>query len=120
MYQRRGRCALMTGPPRICCPAWSMASLEEDAIVFGAELREVGHDRRGIGFEVEAVSGFRRRRGGDRNRCRVLEEVTAEFERNGSKEGGWMYDRWWPGSQNGNPGLILQPRCDGRSQARLK
>ena len=43
-----------------------MAS-EEDAVAFGAELGEVGVGRRWVGFEVEAVSGFRRRGGGNSN-----------------------------------------------------
>ena len=38
------------------------ASPEEDPILFTAELRELGMCRGWIGFEVEAVSGFPRRR----------------------------------------------------------
>src|SRR5260370_28686101 len=37
---------------------------EEHAVVFGAELREVGVRLRRVGFEVEAVPGFLRRSGG--------------------------------------------------------
>ena len=33
---------------------------EEHAVVFGAELRQVRDSCRGIGFEVEAVSGILR------------------------------------------------------------
>ena len=25
-------------------------------------------------------------------------------QENGSNRGGWMYNRWWPGRENGNPG----------------
>src|SRR6266852_5838277 len=58
----------------------AMAS-EEDAVVFSAELREVGVCRRWIGFEVEAMSGFRWRRDGDSNGRQTLKKVTAEFVR---------------------------------------
>src|SRR5262245_54855923 len=61
-------------------PHLIMAS-EEDTILFGSKLREVGHRLRWIGFEVEAVPGFRRRGDGDRNRGRTLEEVAAELVR---------------------------------------
>jgi len=53
---------------------------EEHAVVFGAELRQV-RSCRGIGFEVEAVSGILRRPGGDGDRRRTREEVAAEFVR---------------------------------------
>src|SRR2546422_5268780 len=57
-----------------------MAS-EEDAVAFGAELGEVGVGRRWVGFEVEAVSGFRRRGGGNSDSRRTLEEIAAELVR---------------------------------------
>lgn len=57
----------------------SLGALEEDAVVFAAELREVGFCRCGIGFEVEAMPRFPRRRDGHRNRRRTLEEVAAEL-----------------------------------------
>jgi len=57
------------------------ASGEEDAVLFPADLREVGFRSRWIGFEVEAVSGFRRRRGRNRNPGWTLEEVASELVR---------------------------------------
>lgn len=64
-----------------------MRASEEDAVVFGAELREVRVCRRGIGFEVKTVSGFLRRGGGDGNRRRALEEVASEFVRRVAESG---------------------------------
>lgn len=32
-------------------------------------------------------------------------------EANGSNGDGWVYDRLWPGGQNGNPGLVAGLRC---------
>jgi hypothetical protein len=72
----------MIGPPTadvLSCLA--IASLEEDAVVLGAELREVRVRRRWIGFEMEAVSSFLRRCDGDSDGRRTLEEVAPEFVR---------------------------------------
>src|ERR1700674_2439524 len=54
------------GPP-FRAKGWSAS--EKDAVVFGAELREVCHSRRGIRFKVEAVSSILRRTNRDGNRC---------------------------------------------------
>ena len=54
---------------------------EENAVVFGAELREVGVRLRRVGFKVEAVSCMLRRGGRDGNCSRALEKVAAEFVR---------------------------------------
>src|SRR6266478_6931647 len=55
------------------------ASGEEHAVMFAAELRELGACRRWVGLEVEAVPGILRRGGRYGNRCRALEKVAAEF-----------------------------------------
>ena len=62
-----------------------LSASEELAVVFDAKLREVCVCRRRIGFEVESVSGILRRGHGDRNRCRALEKVAAEFVRRVAK-----------------------------------
>src|SRR5439155_18824829 len=55
-----------------------IASSKEDTVVFCTELRESSMRRRWVGFEVEAVSGFRRRGDGDGNLRGTLEEIAAE------------------------------------------
>ena len=94
----------------LLCAITSLARLADEVSAlradFGALRAEVGsHSENQQLFSTRLAAIETALRAQEECQPQLWEQLQQSVRMQGSDGGRWTYNRWWPGSQNGNPGL---------------